>query len=132
MHDLRMDHQLSFQYKHFSEVSAWKVSHPEPFCIADMLCPLRWNGLHVLQDWSSLSFTLPATCPAGALRMAPAPSSRASELPQISRCCVCLQDGAPFSVKMKSLISVVAQLSPSPPSSPTPRDTKLAGNNGTI
>ena len=40
MHDLRMDQQLSFQYKQFSEVSAWKVSHLEPFCISNMLCAL--------------------------------------------------------------------------------------------
>ena len=46
MHDLRMDQQLSFQYKQFSEVSAWQVSHPEPFCTANMLCPLCWSGLH--------------------------------------------------------------------------------------
>lgn len=44
----------------------------------------------------------------------------------------CLQDGAPFSVKMKALISVVAQLSPSPPCSPIPQEAKLAGGDGAM
>ena len=43
-----------------------------------------------------------------------------------------LQDGAAFSVKMRSLMATVNQLSPSPPSSPNPRDTKLAGSGALV
>lgn len=36
MHDLRTDPQLSFQYKQFSEVSAWRVSAMSHPCAADL------------------------------------------------------------------------------------------------
>lgn len=42
------------------------------------------------------------------------------------------KDGAPFSVKMKSLMTTVNHLSPRPPCSPNPRDTKLAGNGALV